>query len=286
MTSVRSGSLSIQFLTARLNLWLAQPSNSTRIVRAKHWLTLQLSPTRQIMYWQLRSNLLKTLLICCKWSTAVMPWIPSANRGFIDNITWTGKSLPLLAVSVTDADRAIKCSVPSVHLSKTSTNLLGSRSLISCCKTLNKASMLWRRVFVDTGFNLVILRVNGQSTNPTGRFFMITNSIHSNISLSVLLILRTNPFSAFSCRALLYTVQKSSPTQVRRWLSRLVHPPFLDLHYCNSCTSKTGDLFHWRNSDKSVRSRVAWWFGWLKTHHQRIRVSYEHNKNGLNEILL
>ena len=55
------------------------------------------------------------------------------------------------------------------------------------------------------------------------------NSIHSNISFSVLLILRTNSFSPFSCRALQYTVRYSSPIQVRRWLSKFVHPPFLDL---------------------------------------------------------
>jgi hypothetical protein len=69
----------------------------------------------------------------------------SANIGFINNITCTGKSLPLLAVSVNDADIATKGSVPSVHPSKIRTNLLESQSLMACCRTLNKATMLWHK---------------------------------------------------------------------------------------------------------------------------------------------
>jgi hypothetical protein len=225
-----------------------------------------------------------------------MPWIPSANSGFINNITWTGKSLPLLAVSVNDVDRSIKCSVPSVHPSKTSTNLFGSRSLIPCCRTLNQASRLWRRVFFDTGFNIVILRVKGQSTNPTGRFFMITNSIHSNISLSVLLVLRTNPFSAFSCRALLYTVKSRlqhkfeggwADWSIRHsWitLTTLLALPRLGIYFMEKIATNLfalGSLGDHGTCCGSHDGLDDW-----KPTIREIRMSYEHNKNGLNEILL
>ena len=46
MIDIRSGCDAIHLLTARLNLWLAQPMSGTLRVRAILWLTEQLLPTR------------------------------------------------------------------------------------------------------------------------------------------------------------------------------------------------------------------------------------------------
>jgi hypothetical protein len=50
---ISSGCYAIQRRTARLNLWLAHPSNATFRSLAMLWFTEQLSPTRQTMLAQL-----------------------------------------------------------------------------------------------------------------------------------------------------------------------------------------------------------------------------------------
>ena len=138
-----------------------------------HWLTLQLLPARQRILPHCVPYIPRTVDMCCKWSAAVIPSIPSESKRCMDNMTCTGSSLPVV-LSI-----AIKCSVPPVYPSRPTTNLLGSLALVFSFITFDSAIILcFRYVLTDTGFNWAILQTYGQSMNPNGKFYITMSSIH------------------------------------------------------------------------------------------------------------